>query len=218
MLSQSNPTAKILIVDPKQNFSKQALFEEGWGKHYPGMITRIGPDFGGENVEVRPDAMEVVIDGQVESVDVCNVIPAQKAGKIAELAELTNDAGWAPVTPSDMRSMMDEDIFVLGDAAQQGAMPKSGFAANRQTKVEANAVRGELTGSRIFPARYSNTCWSLITTDDGVKVGASYEAGEDQIESVSSFISQTGEEADLRRQTYEESIGWYNGITADIFG
>ncbi|SUZ30317.1 Sulfide dehydrogenase [flavocytochrome c] flavoprotein chain [Roseibaca ekhonensis] len=218
MLSQSNPTAKILIVDPKQNFSKQALFEEGWAKHYGGMITRIGPDFGGANVEVRPDSMEVVIDGQVESVDVCNVIPAQKAGKIAELAGLTNDAGWAPVTPSDMRSTMDENVFVLGDAAQQGAMPKSGFSANSQAKVVANVVRGELTGSRIFPARYSNTCWSLIATDDGVKVGASYEAGSEQIESVSSFISQTGEEADLRRQTYEESIGWYNGITADIFG
>jgi len=131
---------------------------------------------------------------------------------------MTNDAGWAPVTPSDMRSTMDENVFVLGDAAQQGAMPKSGFSANSQAKVVANVVRGELTGSRIFPARYSNTCWSLIATDDGVKVGASYEAGENQIESVSSFISQTGEDAVLRRQTYEESIGWYNGIVADIFG
>ena len=218
VLSQINPTAKILIVDPKENYSKQALFEEGWERHYPGMVTRIGPDFGGDNVEVRPDAMEVVIDGVVEAVDVCNVIPAQKAGKIAELAGLTNDSGWAPVLPSDMRSRMDENVFVLGDASAQGAMPKSGFSANSQAKVVANVIRGELTGSRIFPARYSNTCWSLIATDDGVKVGANYEAGEDQIESVSSFISQTGEDDELRRQTYEESIGWYNGIVADIFG
>lgn len=218
MLAQSNPTAKILVVDPKENFSKQALFEEGWGKHYAGMVSRIGPDFGGANVEVRPDSMEVVIDGQVEKVDVCNVIPAQKAGKIAELAGLTNEAGWAPVKPADMRSTMDENVFVLGDAAQQGAMPKSGFSANSQAKVVANVVRGELTGSRIFPARYSNTCWSLIATNDGVKVGASYEPGAEQIESVSSFISATGETAELRQQTYEESIGWYNGIVADIFG
>jgi sulfide dehydrogenase [flavocytochrome c] flavoprotein chain len=47
MLSQSNPTAKILIVDPKESYSKQALFEEGWEKHYPGMVSRIGPDIGG---------------------------------------------------------------------------------------------------------------------------------------------------------------------------
>ena len=218
ILSQRNPTAKILIVDPKETFSKQSLFQEGWNRHYPGMIDWIGPDFGGDIVEVRPDAMEVVIDGMVEAVDVCNVIPAQKAGQIAEVAGLTNEAGWAPVLPADMRSRMDENIFVLGDASQQGAMPKSGFSANSQAKVVSNVIRGELTDSRVFPARYSNTCWSLIATNDGVKVGASYEPGADQIESVSSFISQTGEDADLRRQTYQESIGWYNGIVDDIFG
>ena len=218
MLKQSNPTAKILIVDPKETYSKQALFEEGWEKHYPGMVTRIGPDFGGAKVEVRPEAMEVVIDGSVEKVDVCNVIPAQKAGKIAQLAGLTAESGWAPVKPADMRSKMDDNVFVLGDASAQGDMPKSGFSANSQAKVVANVIRGELTGSRVFPARYSNTCWSLIATDDGVKVGASYEPTDEKIASVSSFISQTGEEAALRKQTYEESIGWYNGIVADIFG
>jgi sulfide dehydrogenase [flavocytochrome c] flavoprotein chain len=218
MLSQSNPTAKILIVDPKESYSKQALFEEGWEKHYPGMVSRIGPDMGGNLFEVRPDTMEVVIDGQAEKVDVCNVIPAQKAGKIAELAGLTAESGWAPVKPADMRSKMDDNVFVLGDASAQGDMPKSGFSANSQAKVVANVIRGELTGSRIFPARYSNTCWSLISTNDGVKVGANYEPTDEKIASVSSFISQTGEDADLRRQTYEESIGWYNGIVADIFG
>ncbi len=217
VLSQRNPTAKILIVDPKENYSKQALFEEGWNRHYPGMVQRIGPDFGGDNVEVDAAAMTVTIDGMVEQVDVCNVIPAQKAGRIAELAGLTNDAGWAPVDPFTMKSRNDEDVFVLGDASQQGDMPKSGFSANSQAKVAANVVRHELTDSRLFPARYSNTCWSLIATEDGVKVGASYEPTEEKIASVDSFISQTGEDADLRRATYEESIGWYNGIVDDMF-
>ncbi len=218
VLKERNPTAKILIVDPKEAFSKQALFEEGWARHYPGMIERIGPDFGGDNVSVDPEAMTVSIDGVVEDVDVCNVIPAQKAGRIAEIAGLTNDAGWAPARPSDMRSLMDDHVFVLGDASQQGDMPKSGFSANSQAKVVSNVIRHELTDSRLFPARYANTCWSLIATDDGVKVGASYEPTEEKIASVSSFISQTGEDDDLRRQTYEESIGWYNGFVVDVFG
>jgi NADH dehydrogenase FAD-containing subunit len=117
-----------------------------------------------------------------------------------------------------MRSRMDENVFVLGDASAQGDMPKSGFSANSQAKVAAMAVRGDLTGARVFPARYSNTCWSLIATEDGVKVGASYEPTDEKIASVSSFISQTGEDAALRRQTYEESLGWYAGITTDMFG
>ena len=216
-LKAENPTAKILVVDPKPKFSKQGLFEEGWNAHYGGMIDRIGPDFGGENVEVRPDTMEVVIDGEVEKVDACNVIPAQKAGRICEMAAIT-DGNWAPVNAADMSSRMDPNIHVLGDASLQGDMPKSGFSANSQAKVCAMAVRGALTGSRVFPAKFSNTCWSLIETDDGVKVGATYEATEEKIAKVDGFISQTGEDADLRKRTYEESVGWYAGITADMFG
>jgi NADPH-dependent 2,4-dienoyl-CoA reductase/sulfur reductase-like enzyme len=218
LLKQNNPTAKILVVDPKETFSKQGLFEEGWQNHYPGMITRIGPDFGGDKVEVRPAAMEVVIDGQVEKVDAANIIPAQRAGQIAADAGVTNDAGWVPVDPYTMAAQADPAVTVVGDASQQGDMPKSGFSANSQAKVAANAIRGALTGSRVFPAKYSNTCWSLIAEGDGVKVGAAYEPTAEKIASVDSFISQPGEDTALRQATFEESVGWYAGITADNFG
>ena len=167
---------------------------------------------------VDPAAMTVDIDGELVKAAACNVIPAMKAGWIAGAAGLTNDAGWAPVNAADMSSKMDANIHVLGDASQQGDMPKSGFSANSQAKVCAMAVRGALTGSKVFPARFSNTCWSLIATEDGVKVGANYEATDEKIAKTEGFISKTGEAADLRKQTFEESVGWYSGITADIFG
>ncbi|MBT8411808.1 MAG: NAD(P)/FAD-dependent oxidoreductase [Octadecabacter sp.] len=217
LLRDINPTAKILIADPKENFSKQGLFEEGWEAHYSGMITRIGPDFGGDVIEVDPAAMTLTIDGMVNNVDVCNVIPAMKAGRIAEIAGIT-EGNWAPVNAVDLSSKMDPNIHVLGDAAAQGDMPKSGYSANSQAKVCANAVRGALTGSTVFPARFANTCWSLIDTDDGVKVGATYEATDEKIASVESFISQNDESAEVRAATYRESLGWYDGITADMFG
>ncbi|MDG1282497.1 MAG: NAD(P)/FAD-dependent oxidoreductase [Pseudorhodobacter sp.] len=217
-LKANNPTAKILVLDPKEKFSKQGLFEEGWNKHYSGMITRIGPDMGGAVIEARPDTMEIIVDGEAEKVDVCNVIPAQRAGQIATIAGVTNDGGWAPVHADSMLSKADENIYVLGDSSAQGDMPKSGFSANSQAKVAANHIRGALTGSRVFPAKYSNTCWSLIAAEDGVKVGASYEPTPEKIASVESFISQTGEDAALRKTTYEESLGWYEGITTDMFG
>lgn len=217
VLRETNPKAKIIIADPKEKFSKQALFEEGWQKHYGGMIERLGPDFGGGNVTVDPDAMVLNVDGEAINVDVCNVIPAMKAGRICELAGIT-EGNWAPVDGHTMQSRVDPNIHVLGDAAAQGDMPKSGFSANSQAKVAAMAVRGALTGSKVFPAKFSNTCWSLIDTDDGVKVGATYEATDEKIAKVDGFISQTGEDAALRQTTYEESIGWYAGITQDMFG
>lgn len=217
LLKQTNPTAKIIVADPKPKFSKMGLFQEGWANHYAGMVDWIGADFGGGNVEVNADEMTVTIDGEVTKVDACNVIPAMKAGRICEMAGIT-EGNWAPVSGHTMQSRLDESIHVLGDATNQGDMPKSGFSANSQAKVAAMAVRGALTGSKVFPAKFSNTCWSLIATDDGVKVGATYEATDEKIAKVDGFISQTGEDADLRKATYEESIGWYAGITSDMFG
>ena len=216
-LKKINPSAKILILEPKPKFSKQGLFEEGWNKHYAGMIEMIGPEMGGKGVEVRPASMEVIVDGEAEKVDVCNVIPAMKAGKIAELAGVT-DGNWAPTIAHTMQSRKNSDIHILGDAAAQGDMPKSGFSANSQAKVCAMAVRGELTDSKVFPAKFSNTCWSLVDTNDGIKVGASYEATDEKIAKVSGFVSKTGEDASVRKATYEESLGWYAGITSDMFG
>ena len=215
--TENNPTAKIIVADPKPKFSKMGLFQEGWAHHYAGMIDWIGKEFGGGNVSVDPSAMTVTIDGETTKVDVCNVIPAMKAGRIAQLASVT-EGNWAPVNASDMSTKADPDIHVLGDSSQQGDMPKSGFSANSQAKVCANAVRGALTGSKVFPAKFSNTCWSLISTNDGVKVGATYEATAEKISKIDGFVSKTGESAELRKATYEESEGWYSGITADMFG
>ena len=181
------------------------------------MIDWIGSEFGGENVSVDPSAMTISIDGESINVDACNVIPAMKAGRIAALAGVT-DGNWAPVNAADMSTKADADVYVLGDASHQGDMPKSGFSANSQAKVCANAVRGALTGSKIFPAKFANTCWSLINADDGVKVGATYKATDEKIAKVDGFISKTGETADIRKQTYLESEDWYTGITSDMFG
>ncbi len=217
ILKQKNPTAKIIVLDPKPKFSKQGLFQEGWENHYSGMIEWIGPDIHGGITNVNPDTLEVETDFDTFKADAASVVPGQKAGMIAHAAGVT-DGDWAPIDPANMRSRADENIYVLGDASVASAMPKSGFSANSQAKVCANAVLGDLTSSTVFPARYANTCWSLIATNDGVKVGANYKAGGEKIEVVDKFISQTGEDSALRKATYEESEGWYTGITTDMFG
>ncbi len=218
VLKQSNPTAKIVVLDPKEKFSKQALFMEGWEAHYPGMIEWLPASISGGVTGVDAETMEIETDLETFTADAACVVPAQRAGKIAHMAGLADDSGWCPIVPATMQSRMDENVHVLGDATIAGDMPKSAFSANSQAKVAAMAVREALTESRLFPAKFSNTCWSLIATDDGVKVGATYEATEEKIAKVDGFISQTGEDPELRKRTYEESLGWYAGITADMFG
>ena len=216
--SRGMTDSTITIIDPKPKFSKQGLFQEGWEKHYAGMIEWIAPDIHGGIINVDVNAGTVETDLDTFEGALLNIIPAQRAGAIAAAAGLTNDTGFCPVDATSMRSLIDSNIFVVGDASIAGAMPKSGFSANSQAKVAAMNIRGDLLQSKVFPARYSNTCWSLIATDDGVKVGAQYEAAEGKIGSTSKFVSQTGESGEVRKATYEESIGWYEGMTADMFG
>ncbi len=210
--------SKIFVIDPKEKFSKQGLFQEGWQNHYPDMIEWYGADVHGGVVGVDVEAGTVETDLDTFEGALLNIIPGQQAGAIAVEGGLTDDSGFCPIVADSMRSTMDENIYVLGDASIAGAMPKSGFSANSQAKVAALNVRGDLLGAKVFPAKFSNTCWSLIGTDDGVKVGAQYAVEEGKIAATSKFISETGEDAALRKTTYEESIGWYDGITKDIFG
>ncbi len=55
-------------------------------------------------------------------------------------------------------------------------------------------------------------------TDDNVKVGGAYEPKDGKITAVSNFVGQTGEDATVRKANFEESLGWYAGITSDMFG
>jgi NADPH-dependent 2,4-dienoyl-CoA reductase/sulfur reductase-like enzyme len=217
--TQAKPRSKILILDAKDKFSKQALFEEAWSTYYKGMIEWVPGAFGGAVTAVDPQAMTITTAaGDVHKAGVANVVPAQEAGRIAHEAGLVDDRGWCPIVPASMRARNQPDIYVLGDAAIASPMPKSAFAANSQAKVVAMTIRSELTGARSFAARYRNTCWSSLAPHDTVKIGAGYEPRADKIESVGSFVSNVGESREVRMANRNEADAWYDSITADIFG
>jgi sulfide dehydrogenase [flavocytochrome c] flavoprotein subunit len=216
--TKGHKRSKIIVVDAKASFSKQSLFVEGWEKHYPGLIEWQDPKVHGGLVRVDPKKNEVVTGLATYKAALVNVIPAQMAGRIARDAGLADQSGFCPIDPESMRSKMDANVFVVGDACIPGDMPKSAFSANSQAKVAAMTIRSDLTKSRAFPARYANTCWSLIAPDDDVKVGGSYEPGDGRIKQATTFVSQRGESADIRKQNYKESIDWYAGIVGEVFG
>ena len=211
--------SRVTILDVKPKFSKQALFSEGWQEHYPDIIEWLPPDIHGGVINV--DAKAGVVETDLDTFEgaVLNIIPAMQAGAIAKTSGLTDESGYCPVDGASMRSRIDNDVFVIGDASIAGAMPKSGFSANSQAKIAAMNVRGDLSGSKVFAPKYGNTCWSLISAENSVKVGAQYSANEQgEIVADSTFISATGESTDLRSLAYRESVGWYSAIVADMFG
>ena len=69
--------AQIVIIDPKEAFSKQPLFMEGWEKHYPGMVEWLGPKIHEGVKSVDPKTNTVVTGFETYKAQLVNVIPAR---------------------------------------------------------------------------------------------------------------------------------------------
>ncbi|WP_018878101.1 NAD(P)/FAD-dependent oxidoreductase [Thioalkalivibrio sp. ALE28] len=219
---QEKPRSKIIILDPKDGFSKQGLFEEGWAEHYGDMIEWRAGSEGGRAEEIDVDNMTVLADSGFERVraDVLNFIPAQRAGQIAHDVGLTNDEGWVPVDQLTFKSEMDDNIYVLGDASVAGAMPKSGHSANNQGKIVAAAVVRELSGQEPINPSSANTCYSLVTPDYAISVAAVYQYKDGAQAGVDGAggVSPSGASSSFRSREAQYTRAWYAGITRDIWG
>lgn len=219
-LKAKKPLSKIVILDPKDKFSKQALFKKGWERLYPGMIEWRSGTAGGKVTAVDAAAMTVTTEFGVEKGDVINVIPPQKAGKIAFDAGLTDATGWCPINPVSFESTIHPGIHVIGDASIAGAMPKSGFAASSQGKVAAAAIVRLFQGKVPAAPSLVNTCYSLLAPGYGISVAGVYKLTAEGIVEIKDAGGVTPITAD-DDQLNEEAMfaaGWYSNIVHDTWG
>lgn len=218
---QHKPRAKILLLDAKDNFSKQPLFMDGWERFYGDMIEWVGAAQDGRVVAVDADNLEVETEfGARHKADVLNIVPPQKAGLIAHRAGVTDASGWVPVKPQTFESTQVEDIYVVGDATIAAPMPKSGFCANAQAKVVASAIVSEFAGHAPPPAIWNNTCYSLIAPGYGISVAGVYKVIDGEIAEVPGSGGVSPREADeaFRAREAEYAVNWYEAISEDTWG
>ena len=224
---QHKPKSKVLILDNKQKFSKQGLFTQGWEALYGygtdnSMIEwQPGPD--AKVVSVDADTLTATTDfGDEIKADVLNVIPPQRAGKIAQASDLADESGWCPVDKKTFESAKHPGVYVIGDACIATKMPKSGYSANSQAKVCAAAVVAALKGEEPGTPSYVNTCYSIIGKDWGISVAAVYRLSEDgkTIAGVEGAGGLTPMDAspEARRREVEYAYSWFENIVSDIFG
>ncbi|SFB98491.1 sulfide dehydrogenase (flavocytochrome c), flavoprotein subunit [Marinospirillum celere] len=219
--SQHKPRSKVLILDSKDNFSKQGLFTSAWQEVYGDRIEWVGLSGDGKVVRVDAQKREVETEfGTRHKAGVLNVVPPQKAGKIAERAGVTNSSGWVPVNPRTFEAELAADIYVVGDATVAAPMPKSGFAANAQGKVAAAAIVASLEGTSTVDPHWANTCYSLINPDYGISVAGVYRLENNEIVSPQGSGGLSASDADgwVRRAEAEYAVGWYNAISQDTWG
>jgi sulfide dehydrogenase [flavocytochrome c] flavoprotein subunit len=212
--------SKIIILDAKDSFAKQALFEQGWERYYPGMISWVPASQDGRVLGVDAGKRTLYTEFGVHKGDVVNVIPPQQAGDIAGQAGLTDGRGWCPIDQQTFESGIRKNVHVIGDACIAGKMPKSGYAANSQAKVCAAAIGALLDGVEPPLPSYINTCYSIIAPDYGISVAAVYRLEKGEIVAVEGAggTSPLNASAWERKMEATYARSWFDNITADIFG
>jgi sulfide dehydrogenase [flavocytochrome c] flavoprotein subunit len=219
-LSQHKPRSKILILDAKEQFPKQALFSAGWKSLYGRMIEWFNGSAGG--LILRADAKNMTVETEfgIEKGDVINLIPAQWAGRIARASGLSDESGWCPVDQLTFESTLLPGIHVIGDAAIAGVMPKSGFSANNQAKVTAAAVIALLKEKEPTSYSISNTCYSFLAPDYAIYVTAEYQLSGRELVKIkgSGGVSPLNVDLSVRHSEAVSAQRWYDSITQDMFG
>jgi sulfide dehydrogenase [flavocytochrome c] flavoprotein subunit len=222
-LKASKPASKILVLDAKGAFAKQAAFELAWERLYgyrtaDSMIEWLP----GDGVVALDEANSRVTTSQGFSYrgDVINLIPAQKANAVAVSADLA-DGDWCPVERRTFESSRYADIHVIGDACTATELPKSGFAANAEGKACAAAIAAMLRGDPVPNPAYTNTCYSIVGADYGISTVSMYRLADDgsaiiPIPGAGGVTPPDASDEDLRREA-EYARSWYRNFVKDVF-
>jgi NADPH-dependent 2,4-dienoyl-CoA reductase/sulfur reductase-like enzyme len=218
-LKTRKPRSKILILDAKDNFPQQHLFENAWKELYPGMIERISLSQGGRVTSVDPASNTMNTDFDNYTAQVANVIPPQKAGRIADIAGAVDHTGWCPIDPVNFASKLVPDIHVIGDACLGGSIPKSASAANAQGKACAEAVATLVAGKAPAIPTLVGACYNTVAPGYAFSLSGVYQPkGDIFAEIEGGGTSPVDAPRDVRRREADAAQAWYNTITVEAFG
>src|ERR1700724_972375 len=219
-LKTRKPRSKVLILDAKDSFPQQRLFENAWKELYPGMIERISLSQGGRATSVELATNTIVTDFGNYTAQVANVIPPQKAGRIARIAGAVDHTGWCPIDPITFASKLVPDIHVIGDACIGGGIPKSAAAANAQGKACAAGVANLIAGKPPETPRLAGTCYNTVAPGYAFSLSGTYQPKDDIFAEIegSGFTSPVDAPRETRLREAEIAQSWYHTITAETFG
>jgi sulfide dehydrogenase [flavocytochrome c] flavoprotein chain len=219
-LKTKKPRSKLVILDAKDTFTMQQLFQNAWQKLYPDILEWKSLSSGGNvaSIDVAKKTIETDFDNYQFAV--ANVIPPQIAGRIAALAGVADRTGWCPVDPVTFESLQQKNIHVIGDAALAGAMPKSAFAGSVEGKLCAAAIVDLLAGNPPATPKLVSNCYSVLAPDYAISIAGVYHPVAGQYTEVegSGGVSPLDAPPAFRAAEAKFADAWFNTNTAEIFG
>jgi sulfide dehydrogenase [flavocytochrome c] flavoprotein subunit len=220
-LSLHKPRSKLLILDSKDSFSKQALFQHSWQQLHPERIEWISRANGGRVLEVDAPRRTLISEfGQRYQGAVVNLIPPQRAAEIAHHSGLVDRSGWVPIHAPSFQTQAHPKVYAIGDCCIAAPMPKSAYSANAQAKLAVAALLADLAGVEPAPLSLRNTCYSALAPGQAVSIAANYAVQQQRLTEVAGSLSLSPVDgsAQLREQEAAMAQAWYSSITADAWG
>lgn len=219
-LKTKKPRSKVIVLDSKDSFTMQKLFEAAWQDLYPGLIEWIELSQGGALISVDAATRTLSTDFDKYQAAVASIIPPQIAGHVAELAGVADRTGWCPVDPLTFESRLRPGIHVIGDAAIAGAMPRSASAAYSQAQICAAAIAAQLAGDKPAAPTLTSSCYSLIAPDYAISQKGTYRPVDDQYTEAEGgpVLSPQNASRDVRIAEAQQASEWYRNITQSVFG
>lgn len=212
------PHSKVLVLDANNDIqAKKALFRKAWQERYAGMIEYL-PDNALMDVDVA--SRTAILDFEDVKADVLNVVPPQRAGRIARDAGLiTANGRWCEVDFLSYESIAVPHVHVLGDAVMAAPrMPKSGHMANQHAKVCAAAIIELLHGGMPNSSPLiTNTCYSFVSTAEAIHV-ASVHKYDSQRRTMVAVEGAGGLSNAANEAEGAIALSWANNIWHDILG
>src|SRR5450432_2946760 len=217
-LKTRKPGSKILILDAKDAIPQQRLFENAWQELYPGMIERVSLSQGGRVTSVDPATNTIVTDFGNYAAQVANVIPPQKAGRIADIAGAVENTGWCPIDPVTFASKLVPNIHVIGDACIAGGIPKSASAASAEAKACADAVVSLIAGKAPPTPKLTGACYNTVAPGYAFSQSGIYQPKDDMFAEIEGGASPVEAPREVRMREAENALTWYKTITVEAFG
>ncbi len=218
-LKTKKPRSKVLILDAKDNFTQQRLFEKAWTELYGGMIERISLSQGGRTTSIDPSTDTIVTEFGNYTPEVANVIPPQRAGRIAAIAGAADTTGWCPIDPVTFESKLVPDIHVIGDACLGGGIPKSASAASAQGRACAVGIVNLIAGRAPETPRLTGVCYNTVAPTYGFSLAGNYQPKGDIFAEVDGgATSPIDAPPERRAREATEAERWFQTLTAATFG
>ena len=224
-LKAHKPNSRIMFLDAKERFPKQAQFELAWSTLYgygtdESYIRWIGAKQGGTVTELKASSHELICEAGIFKGDIINIIPTQKADHFAATNGLTGENGWCPVNTQTLESLKVPDVHVIGDAADAQHLPKSAFAATCQARVCALAIYSTINKQPVMVPEYMNVCFSLCGTSYAISVAVNYRwnLASNKVDIVSSNITALESPPEQYISEVQSAYSLFESLVTGAFG